>query len=587
MQLRERLRVLLERLHRQQDGAIAMACLAGLLIIFMTAMAMYDAGQAAQDKVDVQVGSDTAALSHASTKAKGMNMIAYSNITKRVLYGYNTIYTAAFLALVEATSYYIFQAAKNAKSAISSIPACITLIGCAVPITFATKAVSNALAAIEGVIQLVLELIEFIGVTGPRLFGIPTGGDVGRSIVEVTALDYYQEYTKKMNPWWSWGEAVTRGMRNGSTLVGTWPIPEGKASKLRDKIRFGMNAINSIFPSLPGADDIIGTTNKKDSLPIEQIPQAVNLGPFFSGIGIPRMAAHAKLCGGMFLTPEFWLMQYYLDHWRPSEGLWDNNDSLLGTRKKPRTLVTGLELLQLPVGCVIASLSLGHEVLPWNIKSSVSGNPISFGGDTKNEWLSASSNVAFGYRRGNGRFDDSGQRSKLAFIPKDYNLAGGGVFFRNDGYWSVSKAEIVYDAGFLTDIGANAQDSVDASAVPGIFGSLLNRALGVINDWFNEPTMWAPRWTSRMRPLALPREDAHQDMDKMFHDMLPFMALTTPLALAYGDGGSFPSIDQITNLEGNINSGLSFLQNFARDVIFMEMASDGYVVGKQQGGWEK
>ena len=79
----------------------------------------------------------------------------------------------------------------------------------------------------------------------------------------------------------------------------------------------------------------------------------------------------------------------------------------------------------------------------------------------------------------------------------------------------------------------------------------------------------------------------NEDMDKMFHDMLPFMALTTPLALAYGDGGSFPSIDQITNLEGNINSGLSFLQNFARDVIFMEMASDGYVVGKQQGGWEK
>ncbi len=585
MGIQERIQALIASFHRNQDGAVAMLCMAGLLIIFMTAMMMYDAGEAARDKMDVQMGSDTAALSHASVKARSMNMIAYSNITKRLLYGYNTIYIAAFLALIEATSYFLYEAAKNANYAIDTIPLCVTVIGCAVPIAFAGKALSNALAGIEGVIQLVLEVIELAGVTSSRLFGIGAG-DLGRSIVEVTALDYYQEYIGKMSPWWAWGEAVTRGMRNGATLVGTWPIPNGEVAKLRNKIRFAMNALNSVFSSLPSADSVIGTTSKKDELPIEQIPELIALGPFFSGIGVPRLAAHAKLCGGMLLSPEFWLMQYYLDHWEPSEGLWDNNSTLLGTRKNPRTLVTTLELLQLPVGCVVASLTLGHEVLPYNIKSSVAGAPWSGGGNTKNEWLEATSNVAFGYKRGQGRFDDDARRSKLNFMSPDYTISGGGAFFRNDGYWSVSKAELMYDTGFLGDIGAGAANTINAN-VPGPFGSLLNRAMGIVNDWFNQPTMWAPRWTSRSRPLALPQEDAHKDMDKMFHDSLPFMALTTPLALAYGEGGSFPTIQQMTNLDGAISGGLSFLQNFARDVLFMEMASDGYVIGKQQSGWEK
>lgn len=586
--MRTRLKELLSKLHHSQSGAIALLCLAGLLIIFLTAMLMYDAGEAARDKMDVQIGADTAALSSAAVKSRSMNMVAYSNITKRILYGYNTIYTAALLALIETTGYYLYEAGKNAAQAIKTAPACATVVGCAVPIGFAVVAIDNAITAVKGILQLIFELIEFSTVNGARLFGFPTGSDTWRSAKEVTALDYYQEYMVKMQPWWSWGEAVTRGMRNGATLVGTFPIPNGEASRLRNKIRFGLNALGSVFDSVPAPDDLVSTTSKTDSMPVEQIPEFMGLGPFFSGIGVPKFVAHAKMCSGVLFSPEFWLMQYYMDHWRPSEGYWDDTHKPLGAKFAPRTLITLLEIAQMPVGCVFAALTLGHEVLPYDLKASVQSSPTAlFGSTTPDNWLSATMNVAFGYKRGQGRFDDDARRSKMSFMTPDYQLAAGETLFRNDGYWAISKAEIMYDTGLVGELSSG----ISPSSVPAPFGAMLSGALNVFSNWFNEPGMFAPRWTARARPLALPNEGndgALDRMDAMFHDQLPFMALTTPLALAYGEGGDFPALDDIANLPDQANSAISFLKNFGRDIVFMEMASDGYPVGVQQSGaWEK
>ena len=196
-------------------------------------------------------------------------------------------------------------------------------------------------------------------------------------------------------------------------------------------------------------------------------------------------------------------------------------------------------------------------------------------------------NVAFGYKQGKGRFDDDARRSKMSFMTPDYQLAAGETLFRNDGYWAISKAEIMYDTGLVGEL----TSGISPSSVPAPFGEMLGGALGVFSNWFNEPGMFAPRWTARARPLALPNEGndgALDRMDAMFHDQLPFMALTTPLALAYGEGGDFPELDDIANLPDQASSAISFLTNFGRDIVFMEMASDGYPVGVQQSGaWEK
>ena len=102
----QRLRGRAGALHRDEGGAILLLALAGALIIMMTAMVMYDAGESAREKVEVQTGTDTAALSHAVVRARSMNMIAYANTAKRIMYGYNVIYTAGYLGLVAATAAY-------------------------------------------------------------------------------------------------------------------------------------------------------------------------------------------------------------------------------------------------------------------------------------------------------------------------------------------------------------------------------------------------------------------------------------------------------------------------------------------------
>jgi len=75
----------LERLHADRSGAVALLCLAGLLIVFMTALVMYDAGTASREKMKVQMSADAASYSMASVKARSMNIIAYMNVVKRSL----------------------------------------------------------------------------------------------------------------------------------------------------------------------------------------------------------------------------------------------------------------------------------------------------------------------------------------------------------------------------------------------------------------------------------------------------------------------------------------------------------------------
>lgn len=583
--LTSRIHTQLKRFHGNQDGAIALLCLAGLLIIFMSTMMMWDAGKGARDKIEVQKGADAAALSQATVKARSMNMIAYTNIQKRILYGYNTLYIAAFLALVEASAYYMAVAGIKAAKAVKTLPACVTIVGCAIPIANAYQAIVNAIEGLKGVVQLMLEVVEFIAINGGRLYGLGAGGDeVGRSIREVAALDYYQGYMKKIAPWWGWGEAVTRGMRNGATLVGTAPIPEGDATRLREKVRFGLNAINGIFgDTVPAPDDIFRMTNEKDSLPIEQIPDAASFGPLGS-IGVPKFVSHAKLCGGMLTSPEFWLVQYYHDHWRngKSEGYWRDSSAPSGAKIAPQTLVTTLEIMNLPLGCVVSGLTLGHEVLPYEIKVSVSTNPISgiLGSETPDKWLRATQNVVVGYKHGDGRNANDGGRQKLQFMEQDYSMGARKVLFSNEGYWTISKSEMVFDKGIAGSLAANMSGINQIPLAGQIFGYLANL--------LNEPNMWEPHWTSRLRPLALPNEtESLDDLDKIYHDALAFMIPLAPLAYLYGEGASFPDLNSMTNLSGQLGQGLNYLTGMANDAFYMERATDPYTVDKQHDGFEK
>lgn len=83
---------ILQAFHRTESGAVALLCLAGTLIVFMTALVMFDSGWASQEKLRTQTSADSAAYSNAAVKARSLNSIAYMNVVKRSLIGMFEMY---------------------------------------------------------------------------------------------------------------------------------------------------------------------------------------------------------------------------------------------------------------------------------------------------------------------------------------------------------------------------------------------------------------------------------------------------------------------------------------------------------------
>src|SRR5690606_37779788 len=91
----------LRRFHANQSGAIILLVLAALIMIFMMALVDYDAGEVGRDKIRVQQAADTSAWSESAVKARSMNLIAFSNVAKRVTIGMTSFYAALWLSYIE------------------------------------------------------------------------------------------------------------------------------------------------------------------------------------------------------------------------------------------------------------------------------------------------------------------------------------------------------------------------------------------------------------------------------------------------------------------------------------------------------
>jgi hypothetical protein len=142
-------------------------------------------------------------------------------------------------------------------------------------------------------------------------------------------------------------------------------------------------------------------------------------------------------------------------------------------------------------------------------------------------WTSWTSNLVVTYRRKEELFDE--MRQKYGPVPKDYELDNEEMF-RLSGYWGMARAEISF------------QDSS------------------------REPTLWHPRWTARMRPVALPGEfqQAGLQMSSIYHDMIPYLALSG--IITTGDSGIVnDSIDDLVFMErANRALGQSTVEGIAK-----------------------
>ena len=562
----QRLKGWVERMHHDEGGAIVMLGLAGVMILFMTALVMYDAGEGAREKAEVQLASDTAALSHATTKARAMNMVAYANTTKRILYGYNVIYVSAYLALIETTGLYYALAAKH--TALAARPWCAITVVC--PLMHLASAADNLVHALMGTIQLTMETIEAMFNNGPALMGLGVGGDTFRSVKEMAAMDFYQEYTSKISGWWSWGEATTRGIRNRATLIGTWPPPPGSFVRVRNFANGVMSAINTL-----GIGSISSPfSSRQDELPIEREPS--------TPLSIAsNLLGHTNMCFQTLTSLDFWAMQYYFQHHSKSKGYWKDNSgpykAPFGRYPSPKSLVTGLTIAQMPIGCLIAAVTFSNHGMPFEISYAASRSLPNL--DATEDWVFATSNYAFGYKKGNGRFSEDAKAAKYQYMQTDYGLQGGGaqeMLYRNDGYWSVSRAEIVYARSF---VGEALSGPSGGSPPSGSKGRSLLSGLGtLVSSYLDAPNMWSPRYTSRLRPVNLVGEEI-ESMNTMAVETIPYMVFAAPISFAYGDGGDFSGMS-LPSGSGIFNAA----QDFALDAFFFWRAGAGFSKGRMSSG---
>jgi hypothetical protein len=472
---------LLERFHRDQNGAVALVMLAAFLALFMMGMVIYDANMSVADKLDVQAAADSASWSQSTIEARTMNMVAFTNVGKRVTVGFTSMYQAAIWANVAV----IAQLAIALAACLVANAICPGCCGC---LTSLCNYLRNLLeAAIDILDEESDDWDKFngqsIGVANEELMKDFFGADI-------KALNNYQDYMIDITPWWSWAEGTLRGVQNGATITASFPAPDTLAG--------------GIFDSLTS---LAGQSGVEDKLPLE--PGSYDSGTCDDGArsGVPDRLTH----GGEFTLRSFATVSGQYE-----------------------TIVMGMIDVQ----------AIGLYGTACGSLESVYGNegaPIEVSGmGSEARYNMFTSNLALAYYADKRMSDDSGdQRSKLGFVEHDYNAAN--PMHKAPGYWAFARSEISYRG----DQGSG--------------------------EW-----KWNPRWTTRMRPVALPGEwealedDSGNDiqMQHAWRDLGPMLVAT----------GTVLNFANLSN--GEIDVGGDLINDVARmDSAASAMGEDNNIEG--------
>ncbi len=176
-----------------EEGAVLLICLAAILILLLMGWLVMDGIFLTHDKTESQASADSAAFSQASVKARSMNMMAFSNIGKRSIFGVHAVYESMFEAYTE----WYFRLVQECELDPDNCD--------------------------EEMLERNTELYWTEHDNDYQTYGANEGYYLG----DLRALDNYQEYLTSITPWWGWSEAVLRAQRNGATLATSFPPPRG------------------------------------------------------------------------------------------------------------------------------------------------------------------------------------------------------------------------------------------------------------------------------------------------------------------------------------------------------------------------
>lgn len=516
-----------------EDGAVLVVCLAGILIILLLALMTYDAGLATKDKTKVQAAADFSALSQASVKARSMNMMVYSNITKRSIWAAHSLYPAHIAAYRDLLVNNLLPHRCDFVSGQWQQPEDrVDMQGSVADpddiedFDRCDRALAN-LTQYEAETQGSGSFANFSGVdysgSDPGALDAIVPDEESLSLRyyarDLHALDNYQRFIVGATPWWAWVEKLLTGIRNGATLTASYPGPPIS----------GMSSV----PNFGSFDELVSLTNNsdinainlsnldEDSLPIEP-----------AGIGSMESHITSSIQGAMGGDSAMWQnirnMQgsvndpFVLEHLANnsqlvsrSEGLYNcAGDLNLG----PDCDYYGNQKIQhawgdAPVNSFLneglaysrAAFDLynpSESAEPWRMRD-YSGGPAS-------RWLTDSSNLVITYMADHGfRRGDVG-REKFDFFGSDPTIDGD-FYEEGDTLQSQQRQSNMYGA-----VGYWGMASGEMT-----FGT------------DGHPDLWHPAWTSKLRPVSLPNEFRTQglEMGRMYHHMLPHLRLAQQLGL--------------------------------------------------------
>lgn len=378
----------LKNFHHNERGAIALLVLAGMLVVLMMALVIFDAGEAGRDKVAVQAAADTAAWSEAAVEARAMNMIAFANVAKRVTIGMTAFYDALWLSYIELLA---ASVALAALCWLADIPA----LGALTPIC-------------EKITEFAVAVFAIMAEEAPDGVIFATSLNTGFFKDDVIALDNYQSYMATLAPWWAYAEGIQRGIRNGAAITASYPVPPNSFTT------------SNLGVSLPGLE--LRTTGDVDTLPIERTSDLVE--------------ALAQTCTRVYSNFDFAMHEadYFLKSASHMTKNAPHNAIAYG-------LTAILALANLAITCPAQMAIWGDKSHPWRVKtySGVAGSA---------KWLTESSNLTFAYLPNKERMHMA--RDRYKFISKDFDYATpllGEQLYRAGGYWAVARSEISFQNG--------------------------------------------------------------------------------------------------------------------------------------------
>lgn len=497
--------------------------LAGVLILALFGLMLYDVGLATKEKTEIQGATDFAALTQASVKARSMNMMAYGNISKRSIWATHSLYPAHMRVLGDFVYNNLEEYCEYDESNLDGDPEEDPNV------RYHEAWDSDHVLPYRRVrcedMTALLQALEVelnpggrpgsdqfwpadkhsfrggdhesptIKAHGGNVSGYwgdfedeyepadPDGGNFRYHLYDLRALDNHQRFVAAATPWWAWTEQLMHGLRNGATVTASVPAPPGLTTD--DALDDEAGQVDRLPVLPPEHDD--HTTAMDDHIrdAVEEVAEAGNLDNDLSNIDDPFVQEH--VVNNLIFVQQTLpneeapvLRDVYECDIRAGcspnisvSSRIDDLQGLLWDKIAYEEFVGDSFFDDGTVGWTREQLEdAGNDTYvidPWELRTD--------------NWSERSSNIVFGYM--DDHRDNRGieSRERYDFFAENDPLATdllGNVgaqqrrILESVGYWGMARSEVTF-----VDPDAHAE----------------------------QPDLWHPAWTARLRPVSLPGDE--------------------------------------------------------------------------------